>query len=63
MLQKKRSTETQLVITNHDLAAILNKHSEADVEVLDFLKAFDKVTHSRLIQKLKKCNIHSDTIE
>ena len=36
--RKKRSTETQLIITTHDLAAILNRQSQADVAVLRLLK-------------------------
>ena len=60
--RKKRSCETQLLITSHDLASILNRHSQADVAVLDFSKAFDKVPHNRLIQKLNSCNLHSDVV-
>ena len=60
--RKRRSCETQLLITSHDLASILNKHSQADVAVLDFSKAFDKVPHSLLIQKLKYYNLHEDTV-
>ena len=45
--RRKRSCETQLLITSHDLAEILNNHSQADVAVLDFSKAFDKVPHTQ----------------
>ena len=41
----KRSCETQLLITSHDLAVIMNSHSQADTALLDFAKAFDKVLH------------------
>ena len=60
--RKRRSCETQLHITTHDLASILNRHSQADVAVLDFSKAFDKVSHSRLMLKLKHCNLHPDAV-
>ena len=60
--RKRRSCESQLLITSHDLATILNRHSQADVAVLDFSKAFDKVPHDRLIQKLKYCNLHTDVV-
>ena len=41
--RKKLSTETQLIITTDYLAAIINKHSQADVADLDLSKAFEKV--------------------
>ena len=60
--RKKRSCETQLLVTSHDLASILNRHSQADVAVLDFSKAFDKVPHQPLLEKLKHCNLHPDAV-
>ena len=48
----KRSTETQLILTNHDIASELNSKKEVDVAILDFSKAFDKVPHRRLSYKL-----------
>ena len=51
--RKKRSFEAQLLITTHDLAVIMNNHSQADTAVLDFAKAFDNVPHRRLLVKLK----------
>ena len=61
--RKRRSCETQLLITTHDLAKIMNRRSQADVAVLDFSKAFDKVPHERLIKKLNYCNLHPNTVE
>ena len=61
--RKKRSTETQLIITSNDLATLLNRHSQADVAVLDFSKAFDKVSHQGLLEKLKRYNLHPDTVD
>ena len=60
--RRRRSCETQLIITSHDLAAILNRHSQADVAVLDFAKAFDKVPHHRLLPKLKDFNLDNKVI-
>ncbi len=48
----KRSTETQLILTNHDITGFLNNKKEIDVAILDFSKAFDKVLHQRLMYKL-----------
>jgi len=60
--RRKRSCETQLLITSHDLAEILNNHSQADVAALDFSKAFDKVPHYILLLKLKYYNLDSHGI-
>ena len=50
---KRRSCETQLTITVDDLAQILNNTSgQTDAILLDFSKAFDKVPHYRLCEKL-----------
>ena len=51
--RRRRSCESQLLITAHDLASILDDHAQVDVAVLDFANAFDKVPHQRLIDKLK----------
>ena len=59
--RRKRSCETQLLITSHDLAEILNNHLQADVVALDFWKAFDKVSRHRLL-KLKYYNLDSHVI-
>ena len=59
---RKCSCETQLLITTHDLAAILNRHSQADVAVLEFAKAFDKVPHHRLLRKLKYYNLDNNVV-
>ena len=48
----KKSTETQLILSIHDISLELNKGRLVDVAMLDFTKAFDKVPHRRLISKL-----------
>ena len=60
--RRKRSCETQLMLTTHDFAQALNRRSQIDVAVLDFEKAFDKVAHQRLIRKLYHLNIDFDVV-
>ena len=48
----KRSTETQLIQTIHDISKSIDKKEIVDIAILDFTKAFDKVPHKRLIHKL-----------
>ena len=52
-----RSCDTQLIITVKDFAESLNQGSQCDVLTLDFSKAFDKVPHARLYQKLSHYGI------
>ena len=47
-----RSCESQLIITSQDIAKYLDKKVQVDAAVLDFSKAFDKVPHTRLLNKL-----------
>ena len=51
--QQHRSCETQLITLVHDFAQCLNQRGKCDVLLLDFCKAFDKVSHSRLFHKLQ----------
>ena len=60
--RRRRSCETQLLITTHDLAKAMNDKSQIDLAVLDFEKAFDKVAHNRLIRKLHHLNLDQDVI-
>ena len=41
--RKRRSIDTQLVLTIHDLAKALDSGDQIDGILLDFSKAFDKV--------------------
>ena len=50
--RKRRSCETQLIETIDDIARHLSDGSQVDVILLDFEKAFDKLPHSRLLNKL-----------
>ncbi len=53
--QPKRSCETQLLVTTHDILQSLNdsKIKQVDAIILDFSKAFDKVPYQRLSAKLE----------
>ena len=50
--RSKRSTETQLITTIHDIAYALQCNESVHLAILDFSKAFDKVPHQRLLYKL-----------
>ena len=50
--RKRRSCETQLIETIDDIARHISYGNQIDVILLDFEKAFDKVSHSRLLYKL-----------
>jgi hypothetical protein len=59
--RSKRSTETQLLAFTEDVLQNLRAGLQTDVVVMDFAKAFDKVSHWRLILKLKKYGITGQT--
>ena len=46
------SCESQLLLTVDDLARAVDKRLQVGCSILDFSKAFDKVSHARLIHKL-----------
>ena len=56
-LHKKRSCESQLILTIQDLASGLEDGEQIDAILLDFSKAFDKVPHQRLLLKLQHYGI------
>lgn len=47
------STATQLVETVHDFAVGINDRKQTDVIFIDFAKAFDKISHIKLMIKLR----------
>ena len=55
--RKKRSCETQLLLTVDDLAKGLDDKGQTDMILLDFSKAFDKVPNKRLLLKVACCGI------
>ena len=50
--RKRRSCESQLILTVHDLSKGLNDGEQIDAMQLKFNKAFDKILHQRLLEKL-----------
>jgi len=52
------SFETQLIAKTNDFLVSLNLGERTDAPFLDFAKAFDKVPHSRLCQKLSHYGIN-----
>ena len=55
------SCETQLIIAVHDWTSTLNNHGQVDAIMLDFRKAFDKVSYAKLIHKLEHYGIKGKT--
>jgi len=53
----KRFCETQLIPTIEDLAKVMDDSGQTNALLLDFFKAFDKVSHSRLLSKLEHYGI------
>ena len=51
--KSKYSCESQLLLTTTDLAKAIDSKLQTDVGILDFSKAFDKVSHSKLVYKLE----------
>ena len=60
--RSKRSTETQLVTLIHELGKNLDNRKQTDITVLDFSKAFDKVSHQLLFTKLDHYGIRGSTL-
>lgn len=48
------STKTQLLESIHNFAAALDKSGQVDIIFLDFEKAFDRVSHPKLLLKLRQ---------
>jgi hypothetical protein len=58
----KRSCESQLIITLHHIAKLTDEGVAVDAIILDFSKAFDTVSHPKLLSKLKASGISSQII-
>ena len=57
----KRSCESQLLMTTNDITKWMNNNIQVDIAILDFAKAFDKVAHKRLSEKLQYYGIDGTT--
>ena len=55
--RKHSFCEFQLTLCINDIARSLDLGDQVDIVVLDFQKAFDKVSHTKLLQKLTKYGI------
>ena len=60
--RKKRSCETQLILTANNIANGLKGCKQIDAILFDFSKAFDKVSHTHILYKLKFYDIHDNTL-
>jgi hypothetical protein len=60
--RKRRSTESQLLVTSYDLIKSLDSQVQTDVIIMDFQKAFDKVPHNRLLHKTHYYGIQGATL-
>ena len=61
--RRNRSCETQLLLTSQDLADSYKRKKQVDMILLDFSKAFDKVSHKRLLLKLSHYGIQDQTLD
>ena len=60
--RKSRSCETQLIDFIQELARSNNSNTQTDLIIMDFAKAFDKVSHRHLLYKLKFYGIENNTL-
>lgn len=61
--REKRSCETQLIQLVDDLSRKMVSGHQVDLILLDFSKAFDKVSHSKLLYKLQKYGVKGTTLQ
>ena len=59
--RQRRSCETQLLSLTHQLTQARQAKVQTDMIVMDFAKAFDKVSHSRLMLKLDWMGVRGNT--
>ena len=60
--RERLSTVTQLITSVHDWATIIEHRGQTDVVLLNFSKAFDKVSHRHLSTKLHYYGIRGSTL-
>ena len=59
--REKRSCEKQLIMLFDELAKNMQMGKHSDLILFGFGKAFNKVTHEKLLQKLHQYGIREDT--
>ena len=60
--RKRRSCETQLLLSFNDFLKSLDNNTQTDAILLDFAKTFDKVANQRLLLKLLAIGIDGFTL-
>ena len=60
--RKRRSRETQLLLSAEDFLKTLDKNVQMHVILLDFSKAFDGVAHKDLLKKLEAIGVTGTTL-
>ena len=60
--QTGKSCDSQLIITINDFANCLNENKQIHTIFFDFSKAFDKIPHQRLFNKLSYYGIKGSTL-
>ena len=60
---QRRSADLQLLLTVHELALGLNEGSQTGAILLDFSKAFDRVSHRLLLITLKPYGINGQVFD
>ena len=58
--RSSRSCETQLISFVQDLAQSVNRDIQTDLIIMDFAKAFDKVSHRHLLYKLSFYGVNNN---
>ena len=61
--RKRRSCDTQLILTINDLAKGIDDKGQTDLILLDFAKAFDKVSHRLLLHKIQNYGVRGSTLK
>lgn len=56
------STVTQLIECAHEFSSVVNERGQVDVVFMDFSKAFDRVPHNKLIEKLHLMGLNSNIV-
>ena len=60
--RSKHSCESQLYVTINDIAKQIDSDLQVDAAILDFSKAFDKVSHQKLLYKLNYYGIRGNVL-